>query len=158
MENKKINIIENFLSKDECDNIINNHKNGKSLGLIHISEKIVEVLNNNFKFRGHELGELEHLSFKEYTPKTKYSLKWNINNKSYFTIIVQLNDNFDNGYYQYLLNDDEKYFQSPKITGSLVFFFSNIKHRLSPVESDFKYVLETEIKLLESHEFKKTLI
>lgn len=158
MENKRIDLIEEFLSKDECAELIKNHKDGDVLNSTYVYEKINKTLNDNFKFKGHYLGELKTIIFKEYTPEKKYTLNWGINNNSYFTIVVQLNDDFRNGYEQYLMDEDEKYFQSPKITGSLIFFFSNIKHRLAPVKTNSKYVLETEIKLLKNVNFKKTLI
>jgi hypothetical protein len=158
MESKRINLIEEFLSKDECNELIKHHKDGDILDSKYMYEKITKILNNNFKFKGHYLGELETITFKEYTPQKKYTLNWEINNESYFTIVIQLNDDFRNGYEQYLIDEDEKYFQSPKITGSLIFFFSNIKHRLAPVKTNSKYVLETEIKLLKNVNFKKTLI
>jgi hypothetical protein len=158
MENKRINLIKEFLSKEECDELIKHHKDGDILDSTYMHEKITKILNDNLKFKGHYLGELETITFKEYTPEKKYTLKWEINDDTYFTIVVQLNDDFDNGYEQYLIDEDENYYQSPKITGSLIFFFSNIKHRLAPVKNSSKYVLETEIKLLENVNFKKTLI
>lgn len=158
MENKRINLIEEFLSKEECDEFIKHHKNGDILNSTYMYEKIIKTLNDNFKFKGHYLGELDSITFKEFSPEKKYTLKWEINNDSYFTVVVQLNDNFLNGYEQYLIDDDEKYYQSPKITGSLIFFFSNIKHRVAPVKTNSKYILETKIKLLNDINFKKTLI
>lgn len=158
MESKKINIIEGFLSEDECKELINSHKNGELLNSLYVADKITKTLNDNFKFKGFKFGELGPIIFKEYTPNTKYTLKWIINDFNYFTIRIQLNDEYDNGYHQYLMNEDEKYFQSPKITGSMIFFFSNVKHRLAPVESKVKYVLETELNLTEIPNFKKTLL
>jgi hypothetical protein len=158
MENQKINIIEGFLSEDECKEIIITHKNGELLNSYYVTEKITKILDDNFKFKGYKLSELSPIIFKEYTPKTKYTLKWKVKNSTYFTIIVQLNDDFKNGYQQFLVDDDENYYQVPKFVGSLVFFFSNMKHRIAPVRMSSKYVLECEVKLVKDENFKKTLL
>lgn len=158
MENKKITIIEDFLTEDECINIITSYNNGDEMDLSYVSFKIEKILSDNFKFKGYKLDNLSPISFKKYTKKTKYTLKWKVKNSTYFTIGVQLNDDFENGHQQFLVDDDEKYFQVPKITGSLFFFFSNIKHRIAPVELNTKYVLETEVKLIEDKTFQKTLL
>lgn len=158
MENKHINIVKEFLTEQECINIIQTYKDGDVLDDTFVYDKITNILSENFKFKGHHLSKLGPLKFKKYTIESKYTLKWKIKNSTYFRIVVQLNDNFENGYQQFLLDEDEKYFQVPKITGSIVFFYSNMKHRISPVESNVKYVLESDVKLIEDLNFKKTLL
>ena len=156
--NNRINIINEFLSEEECKELINTHKNGELLSSNYISEKISKVLSDNFKFKGYKLSKLSPITFKKYTPKTKYTLMWKVNNSNYFNILIQLNDDFKNGYQQFLVDDDEKYYQAPKTVGGMVFFFSNIKHRVAPVESNSKYVLECSVKLVKDKNFEKTIL
>jgi hypothetical protein len=158
MTNKEINIIDNFLTEEECDNFIQRFKNGESLDTEYVRVKIENLLKEHYKFKGFELKNSNPVLFNEYTVETKYSLEWEINDKSYFTVIIQLNDNFKNGLQQFLVGDGENYFQVPKNTGNIVIFFSNLKKRLAPVEIGFRYTLETEIELIESINQIKTLL
>jgi len=158
MVNNEINVIENFLTEQECNDFIQKFKNGELLDTEYVRVKIENLLKEHYKFKGFEFKNLNPVLFKEYTTESKYSLDWIVNDKSYFTIIIQLNGDFKNGFQQFLVGDDESYFQVPKNTGNMVIFFSNLKKRLAPVKIGVKYVLEIEAELIEIPNHTKTLL
>lgn len=158
MTNNEINIIENFLSEDECSEIILKFKNGQDINIDDFHKRIEDTLNENYKFKGFKFKKLNPLILKEYTTETKYSLEWKSNENSYFTIIIQLNNDFKNGYQQFSIADEEFYLQVPKNIGNMTVFFSNLMHRLAPVKIGVKYTLETEIEITEIPNYNKTLL
>lgn len=153
MINRNINVIDDFLSKKECEDLISNYNDN----IDYIHKKIENFINENYIVKGFKFNKLKPIKFNKYTPDTQYSLKWIINEKSYFTFIIQLNEDFENGYHQFLLFDNDNYYQVPKKSGSLIIFFSNLKQRLAPVLDKEKYTISTEIDLKKT-KISKTLI
>jgi hypothetical protein len=158
MKYEELNIIENFLSPDECkyyiDGIINNSKLDTDL----ISNRLKTILNDQYKLKGHRFKELNKLKPKKYTNNLKYPLEWNTDKDSYFTIAIQLNNDYENGYIQFLRDDDEKYLQVPRNSGSAIIFFSNIKNRQARVREGIRFTIETKIGIEKDPNDSKTLI
>jgi predicted 2-oxoglutarate/Fe(II)-dependent dioxygenase YbiX len=72
--------------------------------------------------------------------------------------MIQLNNDYNEGYFQFLINDGESYFQVNHGAGHLVLFFSNLKQRTTPVKSGIKKTLSGKILLIKDKDVKNTLI
>lgn len=174
-----IKYIENFLTKEECDQII---LLGESVGLIqmksslivngelveenvsyngnkrmgcyflddllenellkNVTNKIVELSNNLNPFKGLYYTTVPSYSFNRYGEGD--FLDWHADNDEILngatiTFIIQLNDEYEGGYVKYITNKINH--TTPKKTGSVLVFDSNIAHSVDEVIKGTRYSL-----------------
>jgi hypothetical protein len=174
-----IKYIENFLTKEECEQII---ILGESVGLIqmkssmivngklieenisyngnkrmgcyfyddlfkneplkNITNRIIELSNNLNPFKGLHYTSVPKYSFNRYGEGDFlewHSDKHEILDGATITFIIQLNDDYDGGDVKYI-TDRTKHI-TPKKTGSVLIFDSNIIHSVDEVIKGTRYSL-----------------
>lgn len=154
MKNKKIKLLLNFLTRDECDKIISNSYDVDSLRdrvLIEIEKYFVT------NFKGYKVNNINDIKLDQYVVGQKYH-DFESSDENYVSFLIQLNDNYSEGYFQFLVDDGNKYFQVHHGLGHLVLFFSNLPKRTTPVINGIKYTLTGNISLIETNSSDKTLI
>jgi PKHD-type hydroxylase len=175
--------INNFLTYDECSDILNKYKSELELkpaivvnndnkvrkssvawidNIDLVDEKLINILKNNIQVKGYEVTGLGPYQFTEY--KTGEYYGWHMdsdpifNRDRYCSIVIQLNDEYDGGYLE-LMNEDKK---STHIcqhgTGTLFIFYSHIEHRVTEITNGTRYSLVNWISLKKINNFQKTLI
>jgi len=175
--------IKNFLTEDECSYILKKSKSELELkpGLVvnndtkvrkssvafisnidSIDKKIINIVKNNIQVKGYEATNLGPYQFTEYNIGEYYDWHTDSNNgiykHRYCSIVIQLNDNYDNGYLELIESDGESIHQCEHGIGTLFIFYSNIRHRVVPVTRGTRYSLVNWISLKEIEDYKKTLI
>lgn len=152
------NLIENLLTKEECDFIINQYKYStqpvfKSVNLLErkcmivestqfdIKDKIITKLNELNIF-DKQYTNIEYFIFNSYEFENEleiHSDSSQVERGATVTIIIQLNENYDGGSFYYLLNDEEIIL--PKKQGSMFIFDSNIFHGVKKINNGERYSL-----------------
>ena len=151
------NFIENFLTNDECNDIINNNKNSTIPVLNFNSElernvKMVEYLPeltdriitkiNSLNVSNIIYNNIQYYIFNQYKSNNELSLHSDsseVSRGGTLTILIQLNENYEDGEFYYVLDDVE--YLLPKKTGSIFIFDSNIQHGVKKIKSDIRYSL-----------------
>jgi predicted 2-oxoglutarate/Fe(II)-dependent dioxygenase YbiX len=177
--------IPNFLTKIECDNLLNI---GKNLTLEYaatgtetnpninkkirdseitwindenISNKIIRELTSLIKIKGFEVVKRESFQFTKYGKDGHYN--WHrdsdktIDNERHFSISIQLNEGYEGGELLYKLDDNVE-IEFQKGLGNLYIFTSSILHCVKPVIDGERYSIVNWFGLEEIREYKKTLI
>ena len=177
--NNEINIIEDFLSKEECDFILNKCKKELQLttangnpnerkssvawieNLGDVNEKLKNILKSHFNFNGIEVTGLGPFQFTEYKEGEFYGWHTDRDSTTYverFTsTVIQLNDDYSGGQLEI---KDSKGNLTPinhKI-GNLYMFNSNLHHRVTPVEYGVRYSLVNWVSLIKTDPAKQNLI
>jgi len=153
----RITIVKEFLSKDECSLLLECLNDGKLSDESDVYKKLNDYINKSIKLKGYEFTKLSPIKLNIHNTGAS-SLKWNIDSDSYITILIQLNDSYEQGYLQFLIDDGDNYFQLHHGAGHMVAFFSNLKNRTSPVVNGIKYTMTTSISIKELKNYKSTLI
>jgi hypothetical protein len=153
----RITIVKEFLSKDECSLILDCLKDGKLSDESDVYKKLNDYINKFIKLKGYEFTKLSPIKLNIHNTGAS-SLKWNTDVDSYITILIQLNESYEQGYLQFLTDDGDNYFQLHHGVGHMVVFFSNLKNRTSPVINGIKYTMTTSISITELENYKSTLI
>ncbi len=180
----KFHVIKNFLTEEECFNILTKYKSeveltpGKiirgdftnirksSVGFIDnieiIDERLKSTLRDVIKIKGYEVTNLERYQFTEY--KTGEFYNWHKDSDTiddykdrFCSIVIQLNDDYEGGYLE-LKDENDEITRFDIGTGNLYIFYSNITHRVVPVTNGTRYSLVNWISLKTLENFKKTLI
>lgn len=144
----------NFLTKDECVSIIQNNFDLKLL-----KEKIINSIKDYYvtDFKGYELDEISDIQLNTYTVNQTYLNFQKINNE-FLSFMIQLNEDYDEGFLQFSVKDDSQYYQFYSGAGHMILFFSSLKHRTIPVKSGVKYTLTGNILLKKINNYTKTII
>jgi predicted 2-oxoglutarate/Fe(II)-dependent dioxygenase YbiX len=154
MGKNKIKQLLNFIDENECDKILSGNYNQEIL-----NTKIYEEIQKHFpiKFKGYIPSGFIDIKLNEYQVDQKYH-DFKSNDDNYISFMIQLNNDYNEGYFQFLINDGESYFQVNHGAGHLVLFFSNLKQRTTPVKSGIKKTLSGKILLIKDKDVKNTLI
>ena len=182
-----------FLTKDECDLILNfslenlklnpaevigdnvdkiNSGGRKSNTTFYpyykkfpfLIEKMSKLLNQHINVKGFDL-DYEHSDFQftEYNigghfdwHKDVYADKIT-NYDRYCSLVIQLNDGYENGDLQ-IKNSEDEIINVERGIGNLILFISDIEHRVTSVKSGIRYTLVNWVKLIEKKDYKKTLM
>lgn len=176
--------VDNFLSIEECSNILTKYKSELELkpGEVHgtnkinvrkssvafidniqiVDEKLKTYLKNLIQIKGFELTGLGPYQFTEYKVGEYYNWHTDSDNDEYkdrfCSIVIQLNDEYEGGYLQLKDESGENTIQLDKGIGRMYIFYSNIRHRVMPVTSGVRYSLVNWISLRKLENFQKTLI
>jgi PKHD-type hydroxylase len=127
-------------------------------------EKMSKLLNQHISVKGFDLDfEKSQFQFTEYYPGGHF--KWHkdvvgdkiTNYDRYCSLVIQLNDEYEEGNLQIKDNKNE-ILTIEKGIGNLILFLSNIEHRVTPVKSGIRYTLVNWVKLIENKNYKKTLV
>ena len=154
MKNKKIKLLLNFLDINQCTEIINNTYDRDAL-----IERILIEVEKYFvtEFKGFKINIEKELTLNQYSVNQKYN-DFETVEENYLSFLIQLNDDYSEGYFQFSVDDGNKYFQVNHGLGHLVLFFSNLPKRTTPVIKGVKHTLSGNISLVELSETKQTLI
>lgn len=147
----RIKVIKNFLTKSECDYALSTN----DYDMIH--SRVEKYINDNFKIKGYRLSNLFPFKLNKHIVDVN-NPNWYIDDDSYISVLIQLNDDYKEGYFQFLVDDDESYFQLHHGYGHMVIYFSNLKNRTSPVKEGIKYTITSHISINKIDGFKKTII
>lgn len=181
-DNKHI-MIKSFLSKEECelvlnrcldelnlkpaevDSGINTNVRKSSIAFIDnieiIDERLKQILKENIHIKGYNVTGLGPYQFTKYGVGEYYHWHTDSDNKEYkdryCSIVIQLNDDYEGGYLQ-LKDFNDNTFAFEKGLGNLYIFFSNILHRVIPVKKGIRYSLVNWVSLEKIEGYKKTLL
>lgn len=146
----RVTIIKNFIDEDECKRAL------ETKDYSFIKFKLERYIKHNIKLKGYSFTELSPLILNHHIVGVN-DPKW-VTDDSYISFLIQLNNEYEQGYFQFLVDNDDNYFQLHHGTGHLVLFFSNLKHRTTPIKSGEKYTITTSISITKDDNYTKTLI
>ena len=180
-----IKTIESFLSKEECNSILNKFvnanlkvaktSNSKSSNLEkkrdskvvftqlpQYKKKLETVLRNEIKIKGFELDKIENFQFTKYELNGHYewhtdSMNFDYYAKRFCSVVIQLNNEYDGGELLYKDHNDD-IVEFKKGVGNLFIFNSSTLHKVNPIIRGERYSLVSWISLKEISNFKKTII
>jgi hypothetical protein len=147
----RVTIIKNFIDEDECKYALQN------ADYSFIKFKLDRYIQYNIKLKGYVFTELSPLKLNHHIVGVNDPI-WITDKNSYISFLLQLNDSYEGGYFQFLVDNDDNYFQLHHGSGHLVLFFSNLKHRTTPIESGEKYTITASISITKDNTYTKTLI
>lgn len=180
---QKLFTIDNFLSEEECSNILIKYKTELELkpaqvvgghfkarkssvafidNIDLVDNKLKNILKSTIQIKGYEVTGLGAYQFTEYKIGEFYD--WHtdsdkeIYKERFCSIVIQLNDEYEGGYLQLKDESGDNTIQLDKGIGTMYIFYSNIRHRVMPVTSGVRYSLVNWISLKEIENFEKTLI
>lgn len=179
-----IKVIDNFLTKDECQSLLNyslNHLNlirskiiddGESVIDTHrkssvafnnyenfkfLNKKVLDVVIENVSVNGYELVFNERgYQFTSYNPGEYYNWHTDNSNDRYCSVVIQLNDDYEGGDLE--LVENGKVITFKRGVGNAVVFLSEMNHRVTEVLSGTRYSLVNWLKLKQLKDFKKSMI
>jgi hypothetical protein len=154
MHNIILKPVLNFLTNAECDAIIENNYD-----LNYLKKNIIKSIKTYFisEFKGYTFGEICDVKLNSYTPTQKYSNFKKIDD-GFLSFMIQLNDNYEEGFFQFSVKDDTYYYQMQPGKGHMIVFFSNLNHRTIPVTSGIKYTLTGTLILKKVDNYIQTVI
>ena len=176
--------VNNFLSKDECTNIIDRYKDqelfdGKIKGgtevdtnyrkskinfynIDDVSKKVYQKVTELIKFQNSVFNPIVNFQFTKYEVGDYY--KWHLDYSSiredlknrYISVVILLNDDFEGGDLEYKTNlgGIDKF---DKGVGNLFIFNSSIEHRVTEIVKGVRYSLVSWLTIKQSN-FVKTLL
>lgn len=185
---ERLHTFTNFLSKEECNSILEKYKlelnlrpaevqfNGEKVvnnkrkssiafidNIYEIDERLKNTLKNLIQLKGYEVTGLGPYQFTEYKIGEYYD--WHTDSSTepdykdrFCSIVIQLNDTYDGGYLQLKDESGDNTIQLDKGIGTMYIFYSNIRHRVLPITNGVRYSLVNWVSLKKLNDFKKTLI
>ena len=182
----RLHTIKNFLTHNECSDILSKYKtelqlkpaeiaNGKIddrrksyvgfiNGIENIDTRLRDTLKNLIQIKGFEVTGLGPYKFTEY--KTGEYYDWHTDSSPtddlykdrFCSIVIQLNDEYEGGYLQLMDDSGDNTYQCAHGIGTMYIFYSNIRHRVMPVTNGVRYSLVNWVSLQKIENFKKTII
>jgi len=147
--------IPNLLTKEECDLILNfslEHLTLKQAGIVGEIKPNYDKRKSNVAFYPY------YEKFPFILEKITKLLQENINqNKRYCSLVIQLNDGYEDGDLELKLSDGS-IMKVEKGIGNTIVFLSNIEHRVTGVKSGVRYTLVNWVGIQEKNNYKKTLL
>lgn len=180
--NNHIEVIENFLSKDKCEFIINKCKEELKLSIAEtakgivkdrkslvgwiedlneVNEKLISILKNSYDINGMEVTGLGPFQFTEY--KVGDYFNWHTDRKEdiyqdrFTSTVIQLNDDYNGGLLE-IKDKKGNLIPLEQKMGSLYVFDSGLKHRVTPVLNGVRYSLVNWVSLVKTNPKKQSLI
>lgn len=180
----KVNIIDDFLSVDECLSILDKCKTDLTLkpatimgdvlsdkrkssvafvnNIEDIDLRLKFILKDLIKLKGFDVTGIGSYQFTEYKVGEYYD--WHTDSSDthemyknrFCSIVIQLNDDYEGGHLE--VKNDSDTIQLERGSGKLCVFYSNMLHRVTPVTNGVRYSLVNWVSLKEIEGFKKTLI
>jgi PKHD-type hydroxylase len=180
--NNHIQVIENFLSQEECDFILNKYKNElilseaqvangdyksrkSSVGWIDelngVNNRLTDLLKTSYNIGGIEVTGLGPFQFTEY--KVGEYFDWHSDrSREYYrdrfvSIVIQLNDNYSGGIFE-IKDIKNNLIPIKQNAGNLFMFDSGLKHRVTPVMGGIRYSLVNWVSLVKTDSKKQNLL
>jgi predicted 2-oxoglutarate/Fe(II)-dependent dioxygenase YbiX len=180
--NNHVEVIENFLSKDECNVILNRCKEELELStaivnngnpnirkssiawiddLGEVNERLKNILKSRFNFGGVEVTGLGSFQFTEYKVGEFY--EWHtdrgstIDRKRFASTVIQLNDDYEGGLLE-IKDTMGNLIPINQKLGSLYVFDSGLEHRVTPVNVNTRYSLVNWVSLVKTNVKKQNII
>jgi len=129
-----------------------------------ILEKISLLINENIAIKGYDLDyEESKFQFTEYNIGEYYGWHKDITGKEisqkkrYCSLVIQLNDGYENGDLELKLSDTDL-IKVEKGIGNVILFLSDIEHRVTAVTDGVRYTLVNWVGIKEKNNYKKTLL
>lgn len=127
-------------------------------------EKISKLLDQHISVKGFDLDyERSDFQFTEYNTGGYFDWHRDVygdkitNYDRYCSLVIQLNDEYENGDLQIKESSDE-IITVERGAGNLILFLSGIEHRVTSVRSGTRYTLVNWVRLVEKKDYKKTLM
>ena len=182
MVNNEIRVVENFLTKDECLHILNKCKEDISLSVAgtiggdpnerkssvgwindlgDVNQKLKDILKDSFIINGMEVTGLGPFQFTEYKVGQFYG--WHTDRDSttfmdrFTSTVILLNDDYKGGELE-IKNSKGKLVPIENKIGTLYIFDSNLRHRVTPVESGVRYSLVNWVSIIKTDSLQLNLI
>jgi predicted 2-oxoglutarate/Fe(II)-dependent dioxygenase YbiX len=148
VEMKSSKIVGGTLYEQNTSNTKNNKRKGTyfinetlmNQEFVKLSNKILDIVNGLKIYNGIEYNGIPKYSFNEYSPGdflTWHKDSHEILGGATITLIIQLNDNYDDGEIKFIIDDVENIV--PKKQGSIFIFDSNIEHCVSKLKDGKRY-------------------
>jgi PKHD-type hydroxylase len=183
-----INIFENFLSTEECGNILNkckeeltlsdakvygddvnnptNKTNRKSsIGWISdlgfLNERLIHKLKESFSINGMEVTGLGDYQFTEYKESEYFDWHVDSTDKVFTDRFVSIVIQLNNEYTGGILeikNLKSEIVPIENKIGTLYIFNSKLLHRVTPIETGIRYSLVNWVSLVRTHSVKQNLL
>jgi len=180
--NNLIKVVENFLTDEECDYILNKYKNELKLSeaqvtngnyksrkssvgwidnLNDVNERLTDLLKKSYNINGMEVTGLGLFQFTEY--KVGEYFDWHtdrigeIYRDRFVSTVILLNDNYSGGVLEILDINGNQIPTNQKV-GNLYIFDSGLRHRVTPVETGTRYSLVNWISLVKTNPIKQNII
>lgn len=177
-----VKVVENFLTDDECDNILSKYKKELSLSIAEVyggisknrksligwvddlgdvNDRLIDLLKSTYNINGMEVTGLGPFQFTEYKVGDYFDWHSDRNSEMYkdrFTsTVIQLNNNYEGG----LLEIKDKtgtLIPIEQKKGNLYVFDSGLLHRVSPVNSGERYSLVNWVSLVKNDTKKQNIL
>jgi len=173
--------IKNFLSKEECNFILNkclvelelkpadvygDSKDGRKSNVAGIdnlgflNEKLKEVLRDKLPINGHTVTNLSKFQFTQYEIGGYYD--WHVDStieirpERFYSAVIQLNDEYTGGNFEIV--GDKENLKLEEGAGNLFLFPSNKLHRITPIISGTRYSIVNWVGLQKIENKIKSLI
>lgn len=172
---------ENFLSKEECLDIINSYdgtnlsnatianqelnlsKRKSKIDFVEIenlSEKLFNFIKNEIIFKNSSFDKIKKFQFTKYEVGDFYG--WHTdygknNPDRYVSLVILLNDDYEGGELKYKDVNSGEEFTFKRGTGNLFVFSSYTLHMVTPVTKGERYSLVNWLGITQTN-FKKTLL
>ncbi len=177
--------LKNFLTEKECSDILRKYSSeiklspGKvgrkniskdrksSVGFIknidNINQRLKSLLKDVIKIKGHDVDGLGPYQFTKYQMGDYYN--WHTDSSEteeiykdrYCSVVIQLNDNYDDGVLE-IEDKNGKIIQLNKGIGVIHVFYSDMLHRVTTVTNGVRFSLVNWVSLNKSDNFKNSLI
>jgi hypothetical protein len=139
----KITIVKNFVDEDECNYAL------ETADYSFIKFKLERYIKYNISLKGYSVDTLLPFNLNTHTPNSS-SPKWNTDTSSYISFLIQLNESYENGYFQFLLDGGDNYFQLHHCVENMALFFSNHNHSTTPVINGTKHTLTSSVSIIKN--------
>ena len=127
-------------------------------------EKMSKLLNQYIFVKGFDLNfKKSEFQFTQYYPGGHFDWHKDTTEKKiadydrYCSLVIQLNDEYEDGDLELKLSDDS-IMKVEKGIGNTIVFLSNIEHRVTGVKSGNRYTLVNWVGITEKNNYKKTLL
>jgi PKHD-type hydroxylase len=182
-----IRTIKNFLSQEECSEIIDRNDSDLEKSMVYdpskgltfddyriskqkiidiplLKNKILDFVNNEFKIKGFEIEQKVESSFQFTKYESLSQFDWHsdvdkIDSPDRFcTVVIQLNDDYEGGKLLYKKeNNNEEIEEFERGTGNMFIFNSSLEHKVAPIINGTRYSLVCWLNLKKT-EINKTLL
>lgn len=177
-------LIDNFLSENECQTILDYSLNKMELNTAKImtekiavvdshrkskvafdeykdfdflNEKVINLVLENVSVNGYEIKWNERgYQFTSYSSSDYYNWHTDDSNGRYCSLVIQLNNNYDGGDLELML-EDKIIKMEPKL-GNAIIFLSNLNHRVTEVLKGTRYSLVNWLTLSQINGYQKSII
>jgi len=152
---KRITLIKNFISVDECNILLNKYKNELDIDIQFLNKKLNDYLKK-MKFIGGDviISEIKFYSISTeninpiFTTESDYDI----------TLLIVLNSDFEGGRFIFLNQQTNKNLHIDNSSGDMITFFSNIKYGNNKIISGIKHYLKININNILNSNLPKSLI